>query len=518
MNGDDEDKIKQADADAQDAKLPEGEAFFDFHNIEQVQKVRNPLREKLTDDLAMAYEAGFLRCAAATEFFAPDEFERLRKGLKGIGVSIGRWEREVQRLVWPERDRLVKAEKALKQASSAARSQQQSKKPEIELRTVAPWPGPVDTAQLFAEVEKFIKRFVYLSADQFVAVVLWIAFVYCFDAADISPRLAPLSPMRRCGKTVLLEVLGLLCPRVLSASNISSASTFRSIDSLHPTLLLDEIDSFAGRKNMGQEKADEIRGILNSGHRPSSAYVIRTEKAGNQLILRRFSTWAPIAYAAIGRLPPTWEDRSIVLRMRRRKRTEPIEKLTQRNLKQGIQKKADELGSKMGRWAQDNLDRLKKAPPPKIPKSLNDRAEDNWDLLLSIAELIGPEWQKRAYQAADSISGDRLDESTELDFHQQLLADIKVILVQTLELDSLAKSIGSTDLCTKLAALPDSIWASMRPNGKPITNRRLAMMLRPFEVYPMKQAARNEYNRRHLKDAIERYLPSETRPPDPSLT
>ena len=51
------------------------------------------------------------------------------------------------------------------------------------------------------------------------------------------------------------EVLNGLVPRALSASNITAAALFRTVEAYSPTLLVDEADTFM--------TSDELRGILN---------------------------------------------------------------------------------------------------------------------------------------------------------------------------------------------------------------------------------------------------------------
>ncbi len=111
-----------------------------------------------------------------------------------------------------------------------------------------------------------------------------------------SPFLAITSPVKRCGKTLLLIVLGAIVPRRLFASNVTPAVLFRTIEKYRPTLLIDEADMFI-REN------DELRGVLNSGHTRTTAIVIRA--VGDDHDPRAFSTWCPKAVALIGRLPDT---------------------------------------------------------------------------------------------------------------------------------------------------------------------------------------------------------------------
>jgi hypothetical protein len=89
---------------------------------------------------------------------------------------------------------------------------------------------------------------------------LWVAHTYLLDRFLVSPRLGVRSPTKGCGKTLLLDVLGRLVLRPLPAANVTSSAIFRVIEGHCPTLLVDEADTFLYDN-------DELRGVLNSGHR-----------------------------------------------------------------------------------------------------------------------------------------------------------------------------------------------------------------------------------------------------------
>ena len=110
----------------------------------------------------------------------------------------------------------------------------------------------------------------------------------------------------------------MLVPKPLSAANVTPATIFRAIDHWHPTLLIDETDTFMSDKS-------ELRGVLNSGHTRSQAYVIRC--VGDDLIPKQFSTWSPKAFAHIGRMHPTLEDRSIGIGLKRKLKTEKADRI-----------------------------------------------------------------------------------------------------------------------------------------------------------------------------------------------
>ncbi|HUY28171.1 MAG TPA: DUF3631 domain-containing protein [Candidatus Binataceae bacterium] len=356
----------------------------------------------------------------------------------------------------------------------------------------APWPEPVEGAALLNDVVRFIERFVILDKHAVIAVALWIAFTYCFDVAETSPRLRIKSPDKRCGKSRLLEVLGFLVPRSITASNMSASSVFRTIDAEHCPLFIDEADTFV-RDNQ------ELRGLLNSGHTRTSAYVIREIPAGERAwVQKRFSTWCPMAIAGIGKLPDTVEDRSVPIVMRRKRRIDKVERLTRRN--RSAREDAAALASKLARLAADNLEKLRDAAPL-IPDALNDRAADNWELLLAIADLAGGDWSVRARVAALALSGER-DNSDEDSLRTRLLADIRRIL-EPLS----AEEISSASLCSQLAEVETSPWSEFN-RGKPISPARLSRMLRDFEIYvgKIEHGSARGYKKSDFKDSFERYL------------
>ncbi len=77
-----------------------------------------------------------------------------------------------------------------------------------------------------------------------------------------------------------MNVTNKLVPKGVT-SNTSAASIFRIIERFQPTLLLDEADTHL-------KNNDELRGIINSGHHRTAAYVLRV--AGDELEPKLFST------------------------------------------------------------------------------------------------------------------------------------------------------------------------------------------------------------------------------------
>lgn len=331
---------------------------------------------------------------------------------------------------------------------------------ELSLPEPDPWPEPVDGAALLDDLVVSIHRHLALPDGAAEAIALWIVHAHAFDAFQVTPRLALQSPEKRCGKTTALRLVSQLVPRRLSASNVTTAVVFRVIELARPTLLIDEADSFI-------KTNEELRGILNSGHDRDGS-VLRT--AGDDFEPRQFSTWAPVAIALIGRLPGTLEDRSIVVSMHRKRRDEQVERL--RTDRAGH---LEILARKAARWAKDNSSQLADADPA-IPSGLHDRAADNWTPLFAIADLSGGDWKARARSVAQRMCSN--DAAEDPSAKTQLLADIGAVFS-----DQGTDRLPSADLCEALHQMEDRPWPEWR-NGRPITVRQLAQLLKAFDIKP----------------------------------
>jgi hypothetical protein len=325
-----------------------------------------------------------------------------------------------------------------------------------------PWPEAVDGNELLIDLCDAFERHVVLTPSAALACALWTLHAYAHDAATHSPILDISSPTKRCGKTQLLGTAALLVPKPLPAANLTTATVFRAINKWHPTLLIDEMDTFLAH-NL------DLRGVLNSGHDRRSAYVLRC--VGDESEPTQFSTWTPKIFAHIGRVAPTLEDRSVRIELRRRLKTETIERIPTGD-------PYADLRSKCARWAADSLEELR-AADPKIPAALNDRASDNWRPLLAIADACGLE--KEAREAALTLSEVDDDETDAI----VLLRDLFDIFDGEKEQNPSAVSMSSAEITAALAGMEDRKWPEYR-GGDPITPTQLAALLKPFKIFPRK--------------------------------
>ena len=223
----------------------------------------------------------------------PIEYDRVRQTeADRLGIRVGTLDRVVN----------AKRPKVASDAGSGT---------PLDIQDPEPWEQPVDGALLLDDIVHELTGLVVMPVEAGFATALWTAFTYTIDTGPFAPRLLIKSPEKRCGKTSLLEALIELCRRALPASNISAPALFRTVEKVQPTIILDEAETFI-------RDDEQLRGLINSGHRRSLAFVIRTVEVGGDFEPRRFSTWCPMAIAGIGGLHGTIEDRSVIVELQRK--------------------------------------------------------------------------------------------------------------------------------------------------------------------------------------------------------
>ncbi len=273
--------------------------------------------------------------------------------------------------------------------------------------------------------------------------------------------------------------------QAMPTSNITPAALFRTIDAVHPTITIDEADTFLNED-------DELRGIINSGHTKKGAFVIRCDGDDNRP--KRFSTWTPMAIFMIKLPADTIVDRSIVIQLRRKL---PGEKVARLPL--DLDNRCLPICRKCLRWAQDNLDSLKGSDPA-MPDSSNGRALDNWMPLTAIAEAAGGDWPAKARKAflAMEVSDD--DDG----IGPMILRDIRDIFSER-RIDRMF----SRELVAALIAIEESPWAEWR-RGRPLTQNSLARLLKPFGIKPGEIRIGPDHSKGYkidqFRDAFARYI------------
>ena len=370
------------------------------------------------------------------------------------------------------------------------------------------WPEPVDGPTVANEMVEGIHRHVRLTRYEADTVVLWSLFTHGYDVFDICPNLGVESPTHRCGKTTLMKILGQYACRSILCSNISDAALFHTIEKWHPTLLMDEGDTFLTDPNKKEQ-----RGIINSGHTRETAFVIRSGTKEQDYDPVRYSTWAPKCIALIGKLPVTVADRTIPIKLKRVPKADRPEKLRRHHL---IALKP--LYRRIARWVADHREALAVERKPLTLEGLDDRQADNWDVLVWIADNLGGDWPVRARKAAIALSGDTTEDTAGV----ELLRDLRRYFSGD---NKEKKQQEFTDRLLKwLNADTERPWASWN-RGKGMTAKNLGSLLRPFGIKSESIRDKDVTGKGYkldddLRDAFERYLdpPPSPDPPFSSVT
>ena len=311
-------------------------------------------------------------------------------------------------------------------------------------------------------VHRLTEYYVALRPMQRVAVTLWVLHSHVYDRSQHTPRLALLSPVRGCGKTVLLSLIETLTPKAERSDSITPAVIYHLIDAKHPTLLLDEIDNIG----LAFTANGCLRAIFNSGHRKGGARTLlhRGEP-------RKFSTFAPLALAAIGRLPLPLMQRAIVIDMVRYDGLSELKRFS------GRDPPIDYVFGALRFWSRE----VTLAQDPPMPTELRiNRKADNWRPLLAIADSFGPEWGRLAREAAVAFASAHQDEDAPV----LLLHDIRSVF-DARGADRLT-SVALVAALNDVEDAPWSEWRGLHGNQQPrrLSPGELARLLAPFGIRP----------------------------------
>jgi putative DNA primase/helicase len=261
------------------------------------------------------------------------------------------------------------------------------------------------------------------------------------------------------------------------------------VEKEQPVLIVDEADTFT-KNNL------ELVGVINSGHRRELAYVARC--IGDDHVPTKFSTWCPKVLALIGKPSATILDRSIVIRLQRKRPDESTERLNNQ-----AAERLKTIARKLAKAVTDDVRVAMYRSDPAIPAILNDRQADNWRNLLALADLAGGHWPTEARNAATTLA--LLDSDEPETLALQLIIDALGVFRE-----SNCDRLKPEELADRLAKLPDRPWGTLT-RGRAISPNKLAAMLRPYDIQSVKTHGLRVYLRDDFQKVCDRYCP---RPPE----
>lgn len=389
-------------------------------------------------------------------------------------------DRQVDRLSKLLGIKRVTFNRMVKACKNAAQLEEVEVESDLVVDDPEPWNDEVDGLQLFRDIKGLIHKHVQLKPQQATTVATWVFYSFCFAQLRVSPVLLLTSATKRCGKSTLMECVSGLVSRPLPVSNISAAAIYRVIEAAHPTLLIDEADTFLSAN-------DEVAGILNSGHTKQMAFVVRIEKGTDgEMIPKKFSTFCPKVVGMIG-LPKSGAllDRCVMIGLER-----AVQGVTIQPLPPEVDSAFLDYRRKVRRWAQDNADEVV-LDFKLLPRGSNDRSQNNWSVLASTAKAIHPEVLAEIETAYVGMSGET-DDAVD-DLSQNLLAALFEIALQRVKPEGMRQLAAKPDeplannaclllteyLVVELLKMNHEAWASKQYD---LNAHKLGKLLSPFRL------------------------------------
>lgn len=348
--------------------------------------------------------------------------------------------------------------------------------------------------RVLGNVESFITRYAVLPKSARLPVALWAIATHLANCFDSFPYLSLSSPLPRCGKTRVLEVLELLTARPWRGTAPTEAALFRFIEAKQPTLLLDEVESLGGKKTSERDAA--VLAILNAGYKKGQT-VPRCVGANHEL--QQFHVYGPKAFACIGSLPGALRDRCILVPMQRRAPGDTVARFRYERTRREVEPVLAAVEQTVTAFAGEV-----KATYSSLPELsfLSDRDEELFAPLFSICAVLAPTRVDQLKNDARALCEAKATDAVDDSLSNRLLADIRAVWPPG------AGAMLTEALIQALGALPESPWAA----EVKLTPRSLARRLRAFDVRPrtvrLENARGKGYVREELSKAFECYLPS----------
>jgi hypothetical protein len=188
-------------------------------------------------------------------------------------------------------------------------------------------------------------------------------------------------------------------------------------------------------------------------------------------------------------------DRAVIIRMRRRAPGENVDPYRTRRDRPPLVTIRGQVAS----WAFEHRAELGRLAP-ELP--VEDRAADNWEPLIALADVAGGDWPARARKAALLLCAEDADADTEASLGLRLLADIRDIFTGLT-----VSFLASADLTARLRNNAEAPWQALE-----LSMHKLAYLLKPYRVRPRQNDARTArgYHAADFADPFRRYLTVQT--------
>lgn len=269
----------------------------------------------------------------------------------------------------------------------------------------------VDLLDVITRVRDLLVRHVRFGEEwQPDLISLWVAGTFLHSVFAVFGYLHITSATKRCGKTLLLDLLGHLCFNATrSSTDPSPAFIFRDAERNCGTQLFDEVESLteADRKSHAA-----LMAMLNAGFKRGARVPRILDAKTNSF--HEFNVYAPRVLAGINRLSTTLADRSFRIELVRKRRDVQVERFSARQQNKTLGRLRDDLHLAALQHAKEFTNAYERAEHFSIPAEADDRLRDIVEPLFAIATVADRGQKDQRYtdamiQAAHKLADLRIE-------------------------------------------------------------------------------------------------------------
>lgn len=261
------------------------------------------------------------------------------------------------------------------------------------IRTFLSSAAEIDPANLYSKIVKHIGRFIIFPSDAYLSfVALWIMGTYVFTLFRHYPYVW-LNAEKNSGKTSLMEISSPIAFNGELITSPTESVIFRDISNNLICMFIDEVEKFTKKD---KDKDSGLMSLLNQGF-GKSGVVKRSEKIfEGGFRVETFSPYAPKMFAGINDIEDSLKDRTVPIRLLRKKTSEKVERYKGTPATQEIEREIrDELYMFALTYAADIFEIYHGEGEDGIAgmEHLNNRELDIWEPIFLLANIIDSQRQ-----------------------------------------------------------------------------------------------------------------------------
>lgn len=180
----------------------------------------------------------------------------------------------------------------------------------------------VKLSEIYTKISNYLGDFIFFKDNlERTYLTLWLIGTYFYKIFKYYPYVW-ITAEKGSGKTLLMEVADLIAFNGDMASNVTEASIYRDVDCNSITMFLDEVEKL-GKKDSDTHGA--LMSILNTGF-ASSGFVKRAVGTPDNYRIYRYSSYSPKMIAGIKKISDVVQDRTVKVKMLKKKKTEKVKR------------------------------------------------------------------------------------------------------------------------------------------------------------------------------------------------